>query len=193
MTPAVLRFEADRHEYFLGDDRIPSITQLVKMGGLLGSGEQFYTEASRDRGTEVHSLCSDYDLGALDLPRLASPYRGYVLAYIAACHGLQPTWDEIEEADAHPGYRFAGRIDRVGTVQGLQTVAEIKSAAKAKHHAVQTALQAILKSHRSGLPAERWQRLVIYVKNNGRFSVELHEDQRDFDQARALIKRFCSC
>lgn len=191
MIATAFRFEEADHTYWIGDARVPSITQLIERGGLLGAGAAFYTEASRDRGHEVHRLCADFDLGVLDLPRLESPHRGYVLAYIAASVGLKPEWDDIEEADAHPHYRFAGRIDRAGLVLGRQTVAELKSAAKAKHHPVQTALQAILRSWRHGLPAEQYQRLVIYLKNTGKFSVERHDDPRDFVEAFRLIREFC--
>lgn len=191
MAAPAFRFEPSDHSYWLGADRVPSITQLIERGGLHGDASKFYTEASRDRGTEVHRLCQDFDLGVLDLPRLESPHRGYVLGYVAACQLLKPDWDEIEEADVSPAYRFAGRVDRVGKALDRLTVAEIKSAAKARHHAVQTALQAILKSARLKLPAPMIQRLVIYLKNNGRFSVERHEDPRDFDTAFRLIKEFC--
>lgn len=184
------RFDAGRHEYFIGDQRIPSATQLLEMGGLV-NGSQYFTEASRRRGTAVHALAADYDLGVLDLPRLESPHRGYVLGYIAACEALKPSWQSIELADVHPGYRYGVRTDRIGTVFGRRTVCEIKSAAKAKHHAVQTALQALADSVRSQVPPALVQRLTVYVKNTGRFSVEVHEDRRDFDTAMELIRRFC--
>ena len=110
---------------------------------------------------------------------------------MAACAALRPSWDAIEVADVHPGYRFAGRPDRLGTVLGRRSVLEIKSAAKAGHHAVQTALQAILASARWPLPAESWQRLTLYVKASGKFTLDQHTDRRDLDVAMRLIKEFC--
>ncbi len=184
------RFDAGRHEYFIGDQKVPSITQLIEMGGLV-NGSQYFTEASRIRGTSVHALCADYDLGALDLPRLESPHRGYVLGYIAACEALKPDWQSIEVADVHPVYRYGVRTDRVGKVFGRRTVCEIKSAVKARHHAIQTSLQALADEVRSKVPHEMIQRFTIYVKPTGKFSVEEHTDRRDFDQAMRLIKEFC--
>ena len=189
MAAPSFRFDEARHEYFLGDKRIPSITQLLDMGGLV-NGAAYFTEESRRRGTEVHQLCADWDMGALDPLTVTSNRLPYLLGYIAASAALKPTWEAIEEADVHPGYGFAGRTDRVGLVLKRKTVAEIKSAAKAKHHAIQTALQALLASARWPLPAEKWQRLVIYVKATGKFTVERHEDRRDFDTALDLIRRF---
>lgn len=191
-TEPVFRFDDanGEHAYYLDDVRIPSITQLIERAGLL-KGQDYYTEASRERGQEVHRLCADFDLGVLDVARLDSPFRGYVLAYEAACKALRPSWDAIEVADVHPGFRFAGRTDRLGTVLKRRTVGEIKSAAKTSHHAVQTALQAVLASARWPLPAEAWQRLTIYVKPSGKFTVEQHTDRRDLDVAMRLIKEFC--
>ena len=183
------RFDEAEHAYYLDGKRIPSITQLLDAGGLV-NGAAYFTEESRRRGTEVHQLCADYDMGALDPLTVTSNRRPYLMAYVAACSALKPTWDAIEEADVHPAHGFAGRTDRVGFVLNRQTVAEIKSAAKAKHHAIQTALQAVLASVRWPLPAEHWQRLVVYVKPSGKFSVERHEDRRDFDVAMDLIRRF---
>lgn len=190
-APAIFRFDADRHQYFYNDVLVPSITQLLDLGGLV-NGKDYFTEASRERGQEVHRLCMDYELGVLDLASLDSPFRGYALGYVAAVKALRPKWEQIEVADVHPVLRFGGRTDRTGRVFARATVAEIKSAAKAKHHPIQTALQAILKSGApGGVPAEMYQRLTIYVKNTGKFTVEEHTDPRDFDVARDLIRRFC--
>lgn len=189
-TAPAFHYDDAAHAYTLNGRPVLSITQLIEKGGLV-SGLEFFTEASRQRGTEIHRLCTLFDLGALDLAALNSPYAPYVLAYIEACQQLKPELIEIEEAVYHPDYRLAGRPDRVWRVMNLQTVAEIKSAAKAKHHAIQTALQAIVLSAHHPLPPEQWQRLVIYVKKTGRFSVERHDDPRDFHTAYGLIKEFC--
>lgn len=187
----VLTFDVKQHAYAIDGVRVPSITQLLEKGGLV-DGAQYFTEESRRRGHAVHSLCMDYELGALDLPRLESPYRGYVLGYVAAVQALRPAWQQIEIFDIHPTLRFGGRPDRVGPVMGLPTVAEIKSAAKARHHGVQTALQAILVGGRRGLPEPRaLQRMVIYVKHTGKFSIEEHTNPTDFLEAYRLIKEFC--
>lgn len=191
-TSPVFRFTESDHSYWLDDQRIPSITQLLEMGELV-NGALYFTESSRDRGTSVHALCEVFDLGIVTPATCDSPHRGYLLAYAAAMRALKPEWEQIEIADAHPVLKFAGRPDRVGKVFRRMTIGEIKSGCKAKHHAVQTALQAVLKSG-SSYPQIRerdWQRLTIYLKDSGRFSVDEHTDPRDFDVAHDLIRRFC--
>jgi hypothetical protein len=193
----VFRYDDTAHEYFLNDARIPSITQLLKRGGLVDC-EEFFTEASRERGRLVHTLAMDYDLGVLNPQTVQSTERAALLAYAAAVSALKPTdfdggpgWECVEIADAHPGLRFGGRLDRVGVIQSRKTIAELKRGAKADYHAIQTALQALLAEHRWKVPAKVWNRLTIYLKSTGRFSVEQHKDARDFDVAFSLIKRFC--
>lgn len=188
-TPHFSFTESD-HSYWLEGVRIPSITQLIQKGGLV-SGEHFFTEASRARGTEIHTLCTAFDLGALVQANLEGPHSGYVLAYLAASAQMKPEWTRIEEADYHAGLKFAGRIDREGIVLRQFSIVELKSAVKAAHHAVQTALQTILTEPRHKLPLTTVQRLCIYLKANGKFQVVRHEDARDFDEAFRLIKEFC--
>ena len=190
----VFRFDEARHEYELDGVRLPSITQLISLGGLV-NGEAYFTEASRNRGTAIHAMTANFDLGVdLGEQLQSSPLRGYVLAYMAAVDALKPTWECIEEADYSARYRFAGRTDRIGMVFGKRTVCEIKSAVKAAHHSVQTSLQSILAAENRRMPnvsAEKWQRLTIYLKPTGKYSIDRHEDRRDFDVAQTLISRFC--
>ena len=212
VTPVPFSFDAADHVYRIGDVRVPSITQLLKLSGHVD--DRYYTEESRQRGTAVHELTKDFDLGALTLPSLDSLHRGYVLGYIAACEALKPEWDQIEEPDVHPTFRFGGRPDRLGTVMGRLTIGEIKTGGKpqlaeivytdedgvevrrrpfSNAHEVQTAAQAILVSWRWGLAPERWQRLCIYLRATGKFSVERHDNPRDFDEAYRILKEYASC
>ena len=186
MTTAPFRYDERDHAYFLGDAQLPSVTQLLKLAGLVD--DTWFTPESRDRGTLVHDLTRDHDLGALVAVDVPEHVRGYVKAYQAAALALKPTYYAIEEPDYHPQYLFAGRPDRIGKVFGLQSVMELKSGGKAAHHAVQTALQAILVGWRYGLPAERWQRLCVYLTREGRYRVETHADLRDFDTAKRILQ-----
>lgn len=181
------RFDKVAHAYYLDGRQIPSITQMLQMTGWVD--DTYYTEASRIRGTAVHDLCTEFDLGALDPGESGSPYRGWLLAYAAAIRTLQPTWDGIEIPGVHPLYRFGGRPDRVGRVFKLQTILEIKSGVQEKAHKIQLALQAILCQATRPLPPEHYQRLALYVKSTGKFRLEQHTDARDFTEARRVIQR----
>lgn len=187
-TVAEFRFDADGHRYYLDGDEIPSLSSLLKQDGLVDTS--FMTDEGRDRGTAVHALCTTLDLGA-DLPSVED-YRGYVAAYEAALEALRPEWECIEEAEVSRRWRFGCRPDRVGTVYGVPSIVELKTGGKEPWHGLQLALQAIAVSERTLLPSDRYQRIVIYLKDTGRYSVEIPKSPRDYDAARALLKRLRS-
>jgi hypothetical protein len=187
------RFDALDHVYTALDtgERLPHITGMLERCGWIDS--TWFTDEGSDRGTCVHELTKHYDLGALDALSCVSPFRAWLLAYIAARGVVGPTWEAIEEARVHWGYRFGGRPDRVGKAYGCRTIAEIKSGAPQKSDAIQTALQAILVAgSRGGLPAEHYERLAFYLRPTGRFKVERFHDRRDFDEARRIIRECCA-
>lgn len=193
-----LTFSADTHTYRdAGGLVLPSITQLLKAAGLVS--EDYYTEESRRRGTIVHALTRDFDLGAIgreEISNVQSPihsaYLGWLQAYVDAMDAIRPEWDEIEEIHAHPVHRFAGRPDRVGRVYGALAVVEIKSGAPEPAHAVQLALQAILVAPAVHLPPESLQRYAWYGKGTGKWKLERFPNTaRDFGTAREVIRTCC--
>lgn len=190
MLEGVFRFKADGHVYTVGGQRALSITQLLTVSG--EADDEFFTEESGVRGTIVHRLTADLDLGAADLATDGGIYRPYLLAYAEALATLRPQWSSIEEPFIHRQLRFAGTPDRVGLVRGAQTVAEIKSGEFSKAHQTQTAMQAILVADSLSLPPELIQRMAIYLKPTGRVKVELHPDPADFSRAREIIYKYAA-
>lgn len=197
MTSEVaFRFNSQTHEYTALDsgEVLPHITGMIERCGW-DPGSRFYTEESRQRGTAVHQMTSAFDLGSLepeDLPALESPYKGYLLAHVAAINQLRPAFDGIEEPDVHPVHRYGGRPDRTGRVFALQAVIEGKSGPEAKSHQIQTALQAILRARHWHLSPEHVGRFCLYWQANGRFKLIEHKRRQDFDEARRIIKVCCS-
>lgn len=183
-------FDPVEHRYTTLDGAtLPSITQMLHITGHID--DRFYTEESSARGVAVHDLTAHYDLGALDPSTLVSSYKGYVLAHVAAMHALRPEFLSVEEPDAHPYFRFAGRPDRVAKIFSVKSIVEIKTGAPEPWHALQTALQAILVAWRGSLPPHLHQRLAVYEKASGRFNVQHHRDRKDFDTAMRIIKECC--
>lgn len=192
---APFRFSSSDHAYIdiATGAEIPSITQLLKEAGLVN--DRFYTEESRERGSCVHRLVADYDLGAIhkeDLPEVNSVYKGWLQAHVAAMDVIQPTWLSIEERRVHETLRFAGTLDRHGKVYGAVAVVEIKSGAVEDAHPIQLALQCLLVSPEVGLPAETIPRYGLYLKRTGRWTLQSFPDtRRDFAKAREILRRFC--
>lgn len=188
---SVCRYIDADHSYWLDGQRVPSITQMLEQVGLVDA--TWFTAESRDRGTMIHDLCSAYDYGTLHDPEeVTEEYRGWVKAYVKAKSMVRFEILAIEEALAHPHYRYAGRIDRRLIIYSAQGLMELKSGVKEKAHAIQTALQAMLAELECGIPAEMLSRYALYLRGNGKFTLEQHKDSRDFIEAKNVIRTCCS-
>jgi hypothetical protein len=198
-VPVTFRFNAIEHAYIdLSTGAVlPHITGMLQQAGWID--DTWMTEESSIRGTAVHRLTADYDLGALHVESCVSRHRGYLLGHVKAMGISRPEILSVEEPIVHPAHRFGGRPDRVVKMFGLHGVLEIKSgvrpspprAGEPTSHELQTALQAILVAADLNLPAELVARFCLYLKANGRFKLEEHKQQRDFDYARRIIREWC--
>lgn len=194
MTAMPFRFDAEAHEYIdLATGAVlPHITSMLQRSGIVDAG--WYTDASRERGTAVHRLTADYDLGALDPAKCISAYRGYLLAHHAAMtilKGQGLVLHAIEEPLVHPTYRYGGRPDRIVSMAGRLGVLELKSGGPERGHQVQTSLQAILACVEARLPAESLGRWCLYLKESGKFKLEEHRRREDFVEAHRIIRTCC--
>lgn len=195
-APFTFRFDATAHEYLSIDtgEVYPHITGMLEQCGLVD--RRWYTAASCERGSCVHRLTTDYDLGAIareDLPTVNSIYKGWLAAHVKAMDIIRPAWQHIEEPMVSAQYRFGGRPDRVGRVYGAIAVVEIKSGAPEPAHAIQLALQALLVAPDLKLPPESIPRYALYLKNTGRFKLETFPNTRkDFAEAKRVIHRCCA-
>ena len=125
-----LTFDEATHAYTLDGRPVPSVTEIV---GLLTARKYADTNAAmlqqaQRRGTEVHELCEMLDCGVepeeLDIePELV----GYVNAYLAFLRDYRPEWEWIEKPVWTLDY--AGRIDRVGVIDGETAIVDIKTTA----------------------------------------------------------------
>lgn len=182
------RFDPDGHRYLVENRQVPNITTMLETTGWVDS--TWYTEEGRRRGTAVHRLTTDYDLGALELATCTSEFKHYLLHYADAVRIVRPAWQHVEVPFVHEQFRFGGRPDRVGRVFGALAVVEIKSGAPEKSHGVQLALQAYLVAPVLGLPPELLQRYVFYAGPK-KCKVDELVNRRDFAEARKVIRTCC--
>jgi|SRR5215510_6292703 len=188
-APQPFRFDAAVHEYLNPEtgEIYPHITGMLASTGWIDDG--WYTEESSERGTAVHRLTADYDLGALDVVSCTSRFRNYLLGHIAAVKAVQVEMLAVEEPLVHSRYKFGGRPDRDALVVRARSVWEIKSGVADRSHQIQTALQAILVADEAKLPERSILRFCCYVNAKGRFKVEEHKSMSDFVEAHRIIAR----
>lgn len=185
----IFRFDPVGHRYYVDGQERPHVTGMLDAAGLIDT--RFMTAESRVRGSAVHQLSADFDLDALDVDALVSPYKGFLLAYRQAMSLIPHTWDRIEQPRMHPVYLYGCRTDRVGRIYGAQGVLEIKSGELEDAHAIQTALQVMAESAGTPIACESWWRGALYLKPNGKWKLIEHTSRRDFDEADRLVTRYC--
>lgn len=193
-APHRFAFDAGSHSYWLNGTRIKGVTDLLTEAGFIS--EAWYTDADAERGRQVHTLCTDRDLGAIeDLRHCDSPHKGYLLAYEAFLARVQPEWTAIEEPAVSLTYRVAGTPDRVGRLWNLEGIVDIKSGQSERSHGPQTALYDIVLG---GLPAGVRKRYSLYLRRTGTFRLIPHDGsdpscskgRADYDEAMDIIQRF---
>jgi hypothetical protein len=188
------RFDAAAHVYTALDtgEELPHITGMLEHVGLVDS--RWYTLDSQFRGSCVHRLTADYDLGAItDVATVTSAFSGWLQAHDDFMRRVKPKVIAVEEPCVHAYYRYGCRPDRVERLYSLLSVVEIKSGVPEFAHQIQTALQAlaVAQEHGDGMPAEMWGRFALYLKENGKWFLEQHRNLKDFDQAREIIHECC--
>lgn len=184
-------YNAADHHYIdarTGEIR-PHITGMLVQTGY--TDERWFTDEARIRGTAVHDMTLAYDLGALDPEDVVSEYKPFFLAYVKAMKGLPHAWEHLEEAFYHPTYRYGGRLDRAGTVEGCKAILEAKTGQDSKAYPIQTALQAILIAPAWRLKPEHIKRYCVRLLPTGRCKVEEHVDRSDYDRAYQVIRETC--
>ena len=124
-------FDEATHTYTLDGVVIPSVTEIcapITCGKYPPVG---VVQQAAARGTRVHELCALYDMDALP-DEIEAELVGYVKAWAAFCRDYKPVWRHIElplYGEIDPGQPFAGTLDRIGEIDGLIRVVDIKTAA----------------------------------------------------------------
>jgi hypothetical protein len=181
----MLTFDEEKHEYRVDGHIVPSVTQIIKWAGLIGS--QWYTEEARDIGTEVHlatQYCDDpeYDV---DLDELDDRVRPYVEAWIRFRDETKfwPNGIEARYCFSVDGNRYAGTLDREGRMFGAFCVIDIKTGQPESWHQIQTAAYASMGDY-------ELHRVAVYLSSDGKYKLERHTDNADYDAWRSLLSGY---
>lgn len=168
-APALLVFDADRHEYRHRGVLVPSVTQIIAATGL--RDDRFDNPFTADLGTRVHRRIADQ-------PHDPTPQHEDENGYLAGWRdflkttGFRPILSERVVFDAY--YRFAGTIDVLGLfVAGAAArlaLLDVKTGGIERWHELQTAAYG---SCIAGPPVDRF---CVYITEGGEFRLERHCD-----------------
>lgn len=163
MTRARLKFDPDRHRFWLNGLRVPSVTQVIETiidpDGWAGI-HPLIIERAAQKGRIVHRLLERIDRGERFTEKNTHPkWLAYCKEYraIKKQYGLQPIL--IEEPLCHVELRYAGIVDRLFHDRDNKLVLlDIKTGAKRPGpHLIQLAgYDQLLKSALQIAPAAWW-------------------------------------
>lgn len=165
MSSATLIFDGETHQYRLGQQRLPSVTQVIASTGLIHS--EWFSEAAAWRGSVVHRCCELDDLGLLREESVDPGAAEYLTGWRSFKKAVGFTATMVEAPLHHWALRYAGTPDRIGILRdGSRVVIDIKTGVAAAWHGLQLAAYAHLASQQP----RHMRRFTVRLNNAGSYS-----------------------
>jgi hypothetical protein len=153
------------------------VTGILQGAGYIDA--TWYTESAATRGTHIHKLTAAIDLDQLTLSDVSSsPYRAFVMQYIAAKRLLGLSYTDVEVRRVHGALDYSGQADRIGVRSGRPFVLDIKTGetvSPAKWHGYQLAAYEMLWST---MPWGVMRRYVLHLTPTT-FQLKPYSDRND--------------
>lgn len=181
------RFDPDRHEYWLGDRRLPSVTQIMKplTDPYLSRIPPDVLERKRLLGKAVDAAITMDVQGTLDEESaFSASWAGYFMAWRTFCaqKGIGPgeIW-HAQKSAYHPQWMYAGTPDLELLIDGEWSVLDVKCTYELYPTVkIQTAAYSEIAG------PEVTRRYSLLLKEDGRYGLEEHTGD-DFGVFLALL------
>lgn len=168
-----LDFDAEKHRYTLTDgitdEALPSVTQILSAEGFIISHNN-NSDWHMEKGRFVHSMIELHLKGVLDEDTLDPFLRPSLEAFrqFQVATGFSVQGFETPLYYPHQYYMYAGTPDMWGTLNGVQTLVDVKSGGPAKWHVLQlAAYHELLRINGHEIK----QAANLYLSNDGKYSL----------------------
>lgn len=168
---AQIEFDPVRHIYAVQGRKVLSVTQVLRIAGVLQTG--WYNEEAMHRGARVAVATALDDRDDLD-PESCEDIMGYVESWRSFLRSVKHKIIAIEERVYQPVWRFAGTLDRRMSINGKPFIVDIKTGSAEPWHALQTAAYGLCFTPNAG-----YERAAVYLESDGRFKFVQHRDGND--------------
>jgi hypothetical protein len=173
------RFLPDTHEYFLGDRRLESVTEIL--GGATLTDYRFSQEWYMARGRYIHAASEMIDRNSLDWTTLDPVLVPYCEAYRSFVEDCRPIVAVSEKPLYHAQHLFAGTPDRVVRMYDRMVVIDIKSGAPIAANWLQVAAYRELVQVNEDIHAT--QGAILCLQDDGKYRLKtcnLKDMKRDY-------------
>lgn len=202
MTPTVVLDER-LHQYTVDGVKLPGVNHILEATGF----KDLYVESLRsqawycDRGRFVHKACELHDRGTLDEQSLDPVIAPYLVGWKKFHAEVKPETIMvkndgqdvpcIELRMCSRTHRYCGTTDRIYGIyvprfkRVVPTVVDIKTGAKRKETALQTAGYKVLADENYKLGIRH--RIAVNLSNDGTYSIEHFDDPTDVAHWIAIV------
>jgi hypothetical protein len=176
----MLHFDPATHTYTHGGERIPSVTQILDMISDLDSIPSHILKHAAARGDAVHFACELHDRDDLAWETLEAELVPYVEAWIKFRQQTGFVPDKIEHRMFHPALRYAGTLDRTGTMGGKHVLIDLKAvvAVYPTTGPQLAAYEQLLKATEPDCPP--LERFAVQLKKDGNYKLHPYADRADY-------------
>lgn len=188
----MLSFDQRIHQYTVNGLKYPSVTEILQLAGLgpdYNNIPPVILEQKRDLGTFVHEASEYVDMGA-EVPDYPGA-DGYVQAYrnFKAEHNFVPV--EAELQISHRILKYAGMIDRIGSIKSNLAVIDLKTTASIEIGYVGPQTAAYEEAYRliTGIK-RRLPRYTLQLKADGTYKLIECKDKEDFQAFLSALNIF---
>jgi hypothetical protein len=123
----MLTFDEIEHRYYWQGKPVPGVTSVLSALHNFDGVPEEILKPAQDRGTAVHLACEYDDKGILDDASIDERISGYVQAWRQFRSDNATEWTHIEHQCFHSVLRYAGTLDRAGTINGEKWLIDIKT------------------------------------------------------------------
>lgn len=125
----MITFNAEKHEYRLDGQPIPSVTRTLKEAGVaeFNCPNADVLDRALKFGRAVHLTCELFDRNDLNEEILDSNLKGYLDAWRKFLKDTDFKIEAIEERVVSKRLWYAGTLDRRGILNGKRAVIDIKT------------------------------------------------------------------
>ena len=166
---------------------VPRLIHVTDAIPFSGDSDSPAMIAACERGTRVHKIAEDYDLGK---PLNVEPmYAGYFVAWqmFRSTTGAEILEVELRIEDETLG--CVGTIDRIATISGALWVLDIKTGGPWPTHGLQTACYEAMYRRARGVPVSRKiRRACVHVSGDGSYQMHEHKSLHDLNTWRAYAR-----
>ena len=173
-----IRFDEKKHEYWFGEERIISVTTVLREAKLFDYKGTMMMAA--DKGTAIHTITELDDAGQLP-NEIVNPIVPYLDGWRRFKDESKCELVATEESVYHRIYKYAGKLDRRVRLNGREAVIDIKTGLQAPWHPIQTSLYARCFDR-------HMDRYCLYLPGNGDYRLIEHKNHdEDWSVGKAAI------